>query len=78
MVRGYHEPSYWNSDQIDLGQPKIAGFLEVDSLIDFCMTSKESLKIWQAASEGQLIYKEPFYMKAETKIKVALREFIQT
>ena len=32
MVRGYHEPKYWEY-QIELGQPKIVGFLEVDTVI---------------------------------------------
>ena len=35
MVRGYHEPRYWEY-QIELGQPKIIGFLEVDALISLC------------------------------------------
>ena len=57
----------------------IAGFLEVDTLIDLCMTTKwTNYKIWQAAKNGELIYKEPFYMKADTKIKVALGEFVET
>ena len=57
----------------------IAGFLEVDKLVDLCMTTKwTTYKIWQAAKNGELIYKEPFYMKADTKIKAALAEFIDT
>lgn len=73
MVRGYHEPVYWNSEQMEIGQPKISGFLEVDKLINLCMTTKWSdYKIWQAIKNGELVYKEPYFMKAETKLKAAL------
>ena len=79
MVRGHYEPQYWSQDQIECGRPMIAGFLEVDKLVDLCMTTKwTTYKIWQAAKNGELIYKEPFYMKADTKIKAALAEFIDT
>ena len=79
MVRGHYEPKFWTSDQMELQQPMISGFLEVDTLIDLCMTTKwTTYKIWQAAKNGELVYKEPFYMKANTKIKVALAEFVDT
>ena len=79
MVRGYHEPEYWTSEQIEIEQPKISGFLEVDKLIELCMSTKwTTYKIYQAVKNGELAYREPYFMKADTKIKVALAEFITT
>ena len=42
MVRGYHQPEYYPEDSPETSQPKIVGFLEVDKLIEVCMTTKYS------------------------------------
>ena len=41
-------------------------------------TAYSTYKIHQAVEKGELTYKEPYFMDAETKIKKALAEFAET
>ena len=47
MVRASKEKVYDSSEQIQIGQSKIMGFLDVDKLINFCkQTNWQTYKIW--------------------------------
>ena len=55
MVRAAKEKLYDSSEQIQIGQTKIMGFVEVDKLIHLCRTTQWSTyKIWQAVKAGDL------------------------
>ena len=57
MVRASKQLVYDSSEQIEIGQTKIMGFLKVDDLIKLAVGTKWSTyKIYQAVKAGDLKY----------------------
>ena len=58
MVRGFKDPKYWTSHQMQIDQPHIAGFIEVDKVIELGFLTKWSTyKIFQAVRNHDLEYR---------------------
>ena len=63
MVRGFKDPKYWTSHQMSIDQPQIAGFIEVDKVIELGFLTKWSTyKIFQAVRNNDLEYKQAHYL----------------
>lgn len=77
MVRSSKDKQYDSSEQMQVGQTKIMGFLEVNKLIVLCRSTKwTTYKIWQAVNNGDLVYTPVTYMRKETILKDALKTMI--
>ena len=72
MVRSSKDKVYDSSEQIQIGQAKIMGFLDVDRLIARCRSNQwETYKIWQAVKNGDLDYTPVTYLRDTTVLKDA-------
>ena len=72
MMRASKDKVYDSSEQIQIGQAKIMGFLDVDRLIARCRSNQwETYKIWQAVKNGDLDYTPVTYLRDTTVLKDA-------
>ena len=77
MVRSNKEKQYDSSDQMQVGQTKIMGFLEVDKLIKLCRSTKwTTYKIWQAVKAGDLKYTPATYISKDASLRDALKSML--
>mmetsp|Transcript_644 Transcript_644/g.871 ORF Transcript_644/g.871 Transcript_644/m.871 type:complete len:218 (-) Transcript_644:1063-1716(-) len=77
MVRSSKDKLYDSSEQIQIGQTKIMGFLDVDSLVALCKSTQWSTyKIWQAVKAGDMHYKPVLFVRAEMGLREALKLMI--
>lgn len=74
MVRSAKDKLYDSSEQIQIGQTKIMGFLDVDKLVNLCRTTQwQTYKIWQAVKAGDLTYSRVTYVSSDTGLREALK-----
>lgn len=77
MVRSAKDKFYDSSEQIQIGQTKIMGFLDVDKLVNLCRTTQwQTYKIWQAVKAGDLTYSPATFVCSDTSLKDALKHMI--
>ena len=77
MVRSNKEKLFDSSEQIQIGQSRIMGFLDVDGLVALCKSTQwTTYKIWQAVKSGDLQYLPVLYVRADLSIKEALKLMI--
>ena len=62
---------------MQMGQTKIMGFLDVDSLVNLCKSTEwTTYKIWQAVKAGDLHYKAVMYIRTDMGLRETLKQMI--